>query len=260
MLRLEAQSGPGSVNRAALTLPGLPKEIAAIKLHPGLSRQDLHESAGGRLINRGHEFQVFSLAIEHPVLIVASAKIQLLIVVPDAGSDLHRLLEIERSAGHGPQFASRNQTLVDWSEPARSDHQFVPQDVAGSTILEVEVRMLREIDDRRFIRLSSIFDLQPVRVHQGVGHRAAERSRIVFLSVLAGVGQPQGRSVAGLDLLGLPDHLIESLASPVEGVWAVVLRELVLDAVDCESAPGDTVAIAADQGAKVGCVAEDRKS
>src|SRR5262249_31469643 len=72
----------------------------------------------------------------------------------------------------------------------------------------------------------------------------------------AGVAQLQGRPIAGLDLVGLPDDLIESLSSPVEGIRTVVLCELVLDAVDREFALGDTVAIAANQGAKVGCVAD----
>jgi len=86
-------------------------------------------------------------------MIVTSAKLQLLVIIPDPSSDRGRLVEIERCAGDGLQLTGWNQALVDGGEFAGLDHQFVPQDVAGSSIFQVEVGMVSKIDNGRLIRL-----------------------------------------------------------------------------------------------------------
>jgi len=89
-------------------------------------------------------------------MIVTSTKLQLLVVIPDPSSDRGRLVEIERCARDGSQLPGWNQTLVDGGELAGLDHQFVPQDVAGSSIFQVEVGMVSKIDNGRLIRLGGV--------------------------------------------------------------------------------------------------------
>ena len=150
----------------------------------------------GRLVNRSDQLQVFSLAVEHPVMIVTSTKLQLLVVIPDPSSDRGRLVEIERCAGDGSQLPGWNQTLVDGGELAGLDHQFMPQDVAGSSIFQVEVGMVSKIDNGRLIRLGGVLDLQTVLVRQSVSNRTTEIARKTFFPIFARVGQLERRSVA----------------------------------------------------------------
>src|SRR3712207_9465017 len=48
-----------------------------------------------------------------------------------------------------------------------------------------------------------------------------------------------------------PHHLVEALETAVQVVHAVVRRQGVWLAIECEPAPGDAVAIAADQRAEI---------
>src|SRR6516164_1251662 len=98
-------------------------------------------------------------------MIVTSTKLQLLVVIPDPSSDRGRLVEIERCARDGSQLSGWNQALVDGGELAGLDHQFVPQDVAGSIIFQVEVGMVSKIDHGRLIGLGSVL---AVVLQQGV--------------------------------------------------------------------------------------------
>ena len=59
-------------------------------------------------------------------MIVTFTKLQLFVVVLDPSSDRSRLVEIERSAGNGPQLPGRNQTFVDGRELTGLDHELVP--------------------------------------------------------------------------------------------------------------------------------------
>src|SRR5690349_14964758 len=87
VLRLQAETGPMLVNGATLAFVRRIQKITAIKLQARFSSQDFHEYARGRLVNRSDQLQVFSLPVEHPVMIVTSTKLQLLVVIPDPSSD-----------------------------------------------------------------------------------------------------------------------------------------------------------------------------
>src|SRR6516162_4453267 len=148
-------------------------------------------------------------------MIVTSTKLELLVVIPDPSSDRGRLVEIERCARDGSQLPGWNQTLVDGGELTGLDHQFVPQDVAGSGIFQVEVGMVSKIDNGRLIRLGGVLDLQTVLVRQSVSDRTAEIARKTFFPIFTRVRQLELRSVAGVYPYRFPDHLIESLATPM---------------------------------------------
>src|SRR4029077_5516841 len=114
------------VNGATLTLVRPVEKITAVKLQARFGSQDFHESSRGSLVNRGDQLQVFSLAIEHPVMIVTGSELHLFILTREPNTDRSRLVEIERSARNGSQLPGGNQTLVNGGEPAGLDHQFVP--------------------------------------------------------------------------------------------------------------------------------------
>src|SRR6266542_2074286 len=59
---------------------------------------------------------------------------------------------------------------------------------------------------------------------------------------------------ATLDLPGLPDHFVKALHPAVQMVFAIVLREPVLPAIQSKPALRNPVAVTADDRAKVGPV------
>src|SRR5262249_55566187 len=185
VLCLEAETGPMLVNGATLAFVRRVQKITAIKLQARLGRHDFHEYSRGRLIKRSDQLQVSSLSVEHPVMIVTSTKLQLLVLIPDPSSDRGRLGEIERCARDGSQLPGWNQALVDGGELVGLDHQFVPQDVAGSSIFQVEVGMVSKIDNGRLIRLGGVLDLQTVLVRQSVSNRTTEIARKAFFPIFA---------------------------------------------------------------------------
>src|SRR5258707_9120502 len=126
VLRLQTKAGPVLVNGATLAFVRPVEKITAIKLQAWLGRQDFHESSRRRLVKRSDQLQVFSLAVEHPVMIVPLSKLQLFVVVLDPSSDRSRFVEIERGASNGLQLPGRNQTFVDGRELTGLDHQLVP--------------------------------------------------------------------------------------------------------------------------------------
>src|SRR5258707_12176061 len=99
--------------------------------------------------------------------------------------------------------------------------------------------MVRKIDEGWLIRLGGVLDLQLVLVRQSVSNGTIEGAWIIFLSIFTRVRQLEARSVAGLDFLGSPNRLVESLATAGQSVRVVVLRQLVLDAANAESTLGD---------------------
>ena len=132
----------------------------------------------------------------------------------------------------------------------------MPQDIAGSGIFQVEVGMVRQIDESRLIGFRSVLDLQFVVVRKSVNHLAAKIARIIFLPIFARIRQLEGRSFGRVQLFSLPDDFIESFATAMQGVLSVVLRKLIVDTADRESALCDSIAIAADQGTEIRGVAD----
>src|SRR5258708_36137972 len=106
--------------------------------------------------------------------------------------------------------------------------------------------MVRKIDEGWLIRLGGVLDLQLVLVGQSVSNGTIEAAWIIFFSIFTRVRQLEARSVAGFDFLGLPNRLVESLATAVQIVRVVVLRKLVLDSASRESTLGDPVTVTAD--------------
>src|SRR5258708_32706510 len=102
------------------------EKITAIKLQARFGRQNFHESSRRRLVKRSDQLQVFSLAVEHPVMIVPLSKLQLVVVVLDPSSDRSRFVEIERRASNRLQLPGRNQTFIDRRALAGLDPQLVP--------------------------------------------------------------------------------------------------------------------------------------
>lgn len=94
--------------------------------------------------------------VEHPIVIVGTAEVKLLIVFADPGTNRLCLAEIERRGLHTLQFSRGNQSCVNRSKPRCAKRKLVVQDIALAG--KIEVGMIGQIDDRRLVSSGGIFD------------------------------------------------------------------------------------------------------
>ena len=170
VLRLEAEGGPAAVNLATLPVDCAIEEVPGVELHPGLRGQDLHHAAGFRLRDARRKRQAVSGAVDYKVVIVALSEFQLLVVRIDARTDRCRLAKVERGALDLPEFAGGNQCGVNRSKPVGVDHNLVLENIPVPLTRQVEVRMVREIEHRVFVRRRSVVDPKLVLIRQRVDH------------------------------------------------------------------------------------------
>ena len=103
---------------------------------------------------------VTCVAIEHPIVVVAVALLQLIVVVVDARADGGGLAKIKRRACNRSDFAQRNRVCIHGSVVAGVDLQLVFEDVAIPCPCEIEIRMIGEIDDCVFVGGGGVIDFQ----------------------------------------------------------------------------------------------------
>src|SRR5258708_7985965 len=100
------------VNLPTLARNGAVQEISRVKLHAGLVGPDLHDAARSRLINFRRLGQFAPATVEHPVVVVSLALLELVIIVVNARSNGGQLAEIEWRAFHWRQFSPRNEAVI----------------------------------------------------------------------------------------------------------------------------------------------------
>ena len=117
---------------------------------------------------------------------------------------------------------------------------------------EVEIGVIREVDDRRTVGRGLVFGPPDIVLREPVGDRAGEVARIALFAVGAQAREAYARTVRLHERLGLPHHAVESLRSAVQVArtsgQTLVGGEPHGVAVERERGIGDAVAVAADQG------------
>ena len=113
---------------------------------------------------------------------------------------------------------------------------------------EVEVGVVRHVDDGRGVGRGLVGDVDLVVVGEGVGHIGLHFAREVVVAV---GGDAEELHVLGVGFDALIHLVLPAGGTAVEAVAEVVLRELVLLAVQGDLALVDAVRVAADGGAEV---------
>ena len=119
---------------------------------------------------RGQQVELAVGLGEHPVVVVALAELELLVVLVDAGADGGGLAEVKRRAVHGRQFAGRDQGAVHRGVSVGGDHDDVAEDVAFAG--EIEIGVLGQVDDGVLVGGGGVFEAQRVVVGQRVERRS----------------------------------------------------------------------------------------
>ena len=94
-----------------------------------------------------------------------------------------------------------------------------------SSSRQIEIGMVGQIEDRRFVSHSTIIDVQ-LRTLQSVDDLDTECPGIVFLTIPTDIGQTYATGLLILKNFRMPDFLIKPPDSSVQVVLPVVLSEL----------------------------------
>ena len=249
VLGLQAEPEVLLVGDAGLAGDRAVQEVARVELHAGLGGQHVHDAAAAGLAHRRRHRQHAAAVVQHVVVVVAHRRRARHLA--DARPDGREAREVHHRAAHRRDLAGRDQRVVHRREPVRHQHQFVAEDVALPVAGQVEVAVVRQVDDGRLVGGRGVVEPQLVPVGQRVGDRGRQRARVAFLHVRAHVGELHGGAVGRRHDLRPPHALVEALHAAVQVVRPVVGRERVLLAVELELALGDPVADAPDRGAEV---------
>src|SRR5260370_23487064 len=101
---------------AALALDRAIQKISSVKLNARLVCEDFEYAPAGGLLDARGQARPCAILIEHPVVIVALAELQFVVIPFHARTNRRRLTEIERRAAHRAQFSRWNQAGVDRRE------------------------------------------------------------------------------------------------------------------------------------------------
>ena len=248
VLGLERQRSAAAVGFAALAGQGAVEEITAVELNARFGRPNLHITPRSGFIDRSRQLQVMGApARQHPIVVVAVAVAELFEIGIEARPDRCRTAEIHRRAFDGHQAAGGDERRIDGREEIGCDHQFMVVDRRPARPVQVEERVVREVDDRTAVGRGLVCDDEAVVVGQLVGHRNLQVPGVSLIAV--------GREAGQYDLLrrhldDIPHNHVEALGTAVQAVGAVVQGQRILLPVERKAPCGDTVAVTADGGAE----------
>src|SRR5436190_3347411 len=105
MLRFHAEGGARMVNYAAFPRNSAIQVVGGIELQAGLRCEDFEEASSSWLMHARCEFEFARFLIEHPIVVVAFADFELLIILIDPGADRGRFAEIKGRSLDRAKFA-----------------------------------------------------------------------------------------------------------------------------------------------------------
>src|SRR5215213_5561525 len=184
VLGLQSQAVALAVGAAAGPDQGAVEEVARVELDAGLVGEDLQYPPAARVLQPGRQLQPGAAPVEHPVVVVAAADLELLeAVVTDALADPGRTGEVHRRAGHRVDGPGGDQGGVDRGVAAGPQAQLVVVDVARALTGQVPVGVVGQVDDRGGVGGRLVAHAQGVAVVEGVGDGGVQGARVVLLAV-----------------------------------------------------------------------------
>src|SRR5215218_10830360 len=175
VLGLQGETVALPVGAAAGPDHGAVEEVARVELDAGLVGEDLQYPPAARVLQPGRQLQPGAAPVEHPVVVVAAADLELLeAVVTDPLTDPGRTGEVHRRAGHRVDGPRGDQGGVDRGVAAGPQAQLVVVDVARALTGQVPVGVVGQVDDRGGVGGRLVAHAQGVAVVEGVGDGGVE--------------------------------------------------------------------------------------
>src|SRR5579871_694616 len=164
VLRFQAKSRATAINGSAVSRECSIQAISGIELQAWFGRQQFEHATAPRFPNsRCQNGTLRVRRIQDVVMIVAAAKLKLLVASCDPLSDLMRSAEIERCSVDAAQLAGWDQALIDRSVLIRGDGDLVIEYVTRRSTGQIEIAVAGQVDHRRLIRGRLVVDAQLAR-------------------------------------------------------------------------------------------------
>lgn len=193
MLSLQSKRAPVRIHLATLALDGAVEEVAGIELHTRLRGEQLQDATGLRVTHLSRNFADITLGIQRPVEIKPTlfrlSEFQLRMIRLDVRADRGWFAEVHRRAGHGCQFAGRDQFGGDRGVIAGVQGGDLFEDVAIAGAGEVEVAVVGQVEHGRFVGAGLVVDAQLVVVGEAIGHFGGEVAGEAHFTVRRQIGQ-----------------------------------------------------------------------
>ncbi len=140
VLRFQTKPGTESVDYTALSHNTPIKVVARVELDSRLRRQDFQHTSRFRLNGACRQFQaVAAVPVKHEVVIVADAKLQLLVLFVNALARSSWLSKIEWRSFDTLQLAGRDQVGIDRRKAIGVDGNDVVENLSLSLPCQIEV-------------------------------------------------------------------------------------------------------------------------
>ena len=254
MLRLQTKAGAALIDCSAFSLNGAVQEIAGIKLHPGLIAPHLqHPTAGGLFHTRLQSVGTKRFA-DDPVMVIAGAVLQYFVRIIDARTNGRRLAKIKRRAGHIDNFAGRDEVAIHRGGFIGIDVNDVTKNVTLALPRQVEIGMMREIANGRFVGRGGTLNFQLIILGQSVNGRHFQKTGETLIAIPAYMGENQNRTMRRRHRTRHPYNLVKTFQTAVQRVGTVVRRQRIGLPGQSKFCAANAVAITADERAKIGAV------
>ena len=156
--------------------------------------------------------------------------------------------EIHRCAGYGENLARGHVGRIDGGETLGEELQLVVEDGLRRVAREVEIGVVRHIDHGRGIGLGLVVNRNGVLLRQGEGHLGRKVARELLLAI----GRKERKhELRCRGLFHRVELILPAVGTAVEAVTEIVLRQVVLHAIEREFALCDAVGIATNRGTEV---------
>ena len=134
------------------------ERVAGIKLHSRFRGEDSEHTAAFCVSGKSRLAHFTRSTIQNIVLIVATREFKLLVLSADSGSDRCELPEIKWRTSNGSQLANWDARLIRRRELIGIDHDFLIEHGTAAISGQIEVRMIRQVQDCRLGRDRRVFD------------------------------------------------------------------------------------------------------
>src|SRR5713226_5113093 len=113
MLGLQAEGSSAPIRPASFTLDAAVEVVASVELNARLVRENFEYAAAGGFLDSRSQCGSRAIFVQDPVVIVALAELQLLVILFDASANCDSFSKIEWRSAHRAQFSGRNQPGID---------------------------------------------------------------------------------------------------------------------------------------------------
>ena len=156
--------------------------------------------------------------------------------------------QIHRSSFNGIKCTGRNQGCIYRDICVGGNHQRMIQDLRTRNTGKIEITMVRQIHNSRFVCCSLIFDIDSIIVRQCICNLKVQIPGETGFTVL---GEIRQFHTLVIYLFGIPNNRMVTFRTTMQAMPIVIQRKLVFHTVQRELTICDTVSITTDQSAVI---------